>query len=294
MAKTIILAADDSPAALQAARLIAAYQGDRQRLEVVALNVQSRPVTLWPGPAVDAEAVDRALREKGERQLDPACKLLADAGLVPQRAVRLAIAAEGIADEAMRRGAEAIVMGTRGQGALRGFALGSIALRVVHRAQAPVVLVQPDTRLPASLGAGARILVPLDGSAHADRAVNHVLEWKEWLGETHVDLLHVRPPAAFWQDLLPPQGTLLDEWGSEEAERATRDSRALLYVARAPHELHEAEGDACAQIVRLAGVLGSELIVMGTRGLGAVHHALVGSTALKVTHASPVPVVLVP
>lgn len=294
MAKTIILAADDSPAALQAARLLAVYRGDRKRLDVVALNVQARPVTLWPGPAIDADAVDRALREKGERQLDPACELLAAAGVVPQRAVRLAIVAEGIAEEAMRRGAEAIVMGTRGQGALHGSALGSLALRVVHRAQAPVVLVQPDTRLPGDLGASARILVPLDGSAHADRAVKHVLEWSEWLGDVQVDLLHVRPPAAFWQDLLPADGALLDEWGSQEAEQATRDARALLYVARTPHRQHEAEGDPCAQIVRLAGVLQSDLIVMGTRGLGAVHHALVGSTALKVSHASPVPVVLVP
>jgi nucleotide-binding universal stress UspA family protein len=46
--------------------------------------------------------------------------------------------------------------------------------------------------------------------------------------------------------------------------------------------------------VRTAGVLGSELIVMGSRGLGAVHHALIGSTALKVALASAVPVILVP
>ena len=44
----------------------------------------------------------------------------------------------------------------------------------------------------------------------------------------------------------------------------------------------------------MAGGLGSELIVMGTRGLGAVHHALIGSVALKVAHASAVPVILVP
>jgi nucleotide-binding universal stress UspA family protein len=40
-------------------------------------------------------------------------------------------------------------------------------------------------------------------------------------------------------------------------------------------------------------VLSSELIVMGTRGLGAVHHALIGSVAMKVALASAVPVVLV-
>ena len=65
-------------------------------------------------------------------------------------------------------------------------------------------------------------------------------------------------------------------------------------MAGVPHEVEEAAGDVPGQIVRLAGVSGSELIVMGTRGLGAVHHALIGSVALKVALASPVPVVLVP
>jgi nucleotide-binding universal stress UspA family protein len=93
--------------------------------------------------------------------------------------------------------------------------------------------------------------------------------------------------------LLPTDRELLDRWGTREGEQATRGARALLHTAGVGHRLHEAEGDPSAQIVRLAGVLGSELIVMGTRGLGAVHHALIGSTALKVAHASPVPVALV-
>ncbi len=74
----------------------------------------------------------------------------------------------------------------------------------------------------------------------------------------------------------------------------THVARALLHVAETKYRLHEAEGDAAHEIVRLARELASELIVMGTRGLGAVHHALIGSVALKVAQASPVPMVLVP
>jgi nucleotide-binding universal stress UspA family protein len=144
------------------------------------------------------------------------------------------------------------------------------------------------------LGASVRILVPLDGSAHATRAVNQLLGWKDWLGEAQLDLAHIRSGPDLWQGLPSAERELLEQWGSREAERATRDARALLYIERTAHTLHEAQGEPSAQIVRLAGVLGSELIVMGTRGLGAVHHALIGSIALKVVHASPIPVVLVP
>jgi nucleotide-binding universal stress UspA family protein len=37
----------------------------------------------------------------------------------------------------------------------------------------------------------------------------------------------------------------------------------------------------------------ADLIAVGTRGLGAAHHALIGSVALKSAVLSPVPVLLV-
>jgi nucleotide-binding universal stress UspA family protein len=294
MAATIIAAVDGSAAALQAARLLAGYHGDPQRLALIALNVQPRPLTLWPGPAIDARKMDDALLAQGSRDLEPARKLLAEAGLAPEIGVRLGVPAEWIAEEAERRAAALIVMGTRGHGPVGGFALGSVALRVAHRAQTPTLLVQADSRLPQNLGRSVRVLVPLDGSSHAARAVSFLLAAREWLGEVRVDLAHVRSAPPLLDTLPAEDRRLMDEWGSVEAEQATRDARARLYVAGVAQGLEEAAGDAPGQIVRLAGVSGSELIVMGTRGLGAVHHALIGSVALKVALASPVPVVLVP
>lgn len=293
MPATLIAATDDSPASLQAARLLAGYQGDHARLRIVLLNVQARPITLWPGPAFDPAAIDAALMREGERQLAPARSLLAQAGVEAEAAVRLGLPAESIGEEALRRGAAAVVMGTRGHGPLRGFALGSVAMRVAHRAQAPTFLVQPDTLLPPALGQRLRVLVPLDGSPHATRAASQLLAWQDWLGGLEVDLAHVRPPAGVLESLFPAR-PLPREWGSGETERATRDARAMMYVARLEHRLHEATGDPAEEIVRLAAGLGSGMIFMGSRGLGALHHALIGSVALKVAHGSRVPVLLVP
>src|SRR5690606_6641766 len=76
---TIVAAVDDSPASLQAARLLAGYRGDARQLGIVALNVQTRPLALWPRPGVDPARIESALLAQGARHLEPACKLLAAA-----------------------------------------------------------------------------------------------------------------------------------------------------------------------------------------------------------------------
>lgn len=294
MPATVIAALDSSPAALRAAQLLAGHRGASGSLAVLALNVQSRPLTLWPGPEIDPGAMESALLEEGARQLQGARAIFARTGVALETAVRLGVPAEAISDEALRRRAAALFLGTRGEGMLRGFALGSVALRVAHRAQVPVVLVQSEALLPRAFGEAMRVLVPLDGSAHATRAVRELVACRDWLGTPAIDLVHVRPPAGAWETLLPSQQPLLDQWGTLEAEQATREARAALYVAGLGFAMHEARGEPAEEIVRLAGRLGSEMILMGTRGLGAVHHALVGSVALKVALASPVAVMLTP
>jgi nucleotide-binding universal stress UspA family protein len=280
MPATIVAAVDRSPAATQAGRLLAGYQGDRDALSIVLVNVQAEP----PGGGV----------AEGHAQLEETRALLAGAGLAVETSVPFGAAAEQIIATAARRAADAIVVGTRGHGMLRGFAPGSVALRVAHGTRSPVLLVQPDTRLPASFGRRLRVLVALDGSAHATHALAALLAREAWLGRLHVELAHVRPAPGMRERFAPPEQVILEQWGTLEAEQATRDARAMLYIAGRTSPVHEPAGDAALQIVRLAEETRAELIAMGTRGLGAVHHALVGSVALKVAIGSSVPVMLVP
>lgn len=291
---TLLAAVDRSPAAAQAVRLLAGYQGEREALALVLLNVQQPPLGDWPARTADLRSLDEALLREGRAELEDARTLLAAAGFQADTAVRLGAIAREILEEAARRNAAAIVIGTRGEGALRGFALGSVALRVAHGARMPVLLVQAGSRLPAALGRSVRVLVPLDGSAHARRALLELLDREAWLGRLDLDLAHVRRPPGVLDRLAPPEQAMLDEWGSREAEEATREARALLYATGRAYRLHEPAGDPAAEIVRLARELDADLVAMGTRGLGAVHHALLGSVALKVATGSPVPVMLVP
>ena len=47
------------------------------------------------------------------------------------------------------------------------------------------------------------------------------------------------------------------------------------------------------RIVQVATELGVELIVVGSRGMGAIHGALVGSVSHALVSRSPVPVMIV-
>jgi nucleotide-binding universal stress UspA family protein len=82
------------------------------------------------------------LRSEGEKLLaQPEITALA-AGLACVTHVRIGAPAEVIAAYAAEKGCDAIVMGTRGMGAVAGLVMGSVAQKVVHLASVPVTLVK--------------------------------------------------------------------------------------------------------------------------------------------------------
>lgn len=290
----VLVPVDGSPAALQAVRLVAGYHGAHPAFVPLLVNVQALPLSLWPEPKPDSGAIESALIDEGQLILKAALAMLAAAGLDVKSEVRMGIAAQALLDEAAARRAELIVMGTRGMGQISAFVLGSVATRVVHRAKVPVILVKADARLPTAFGREQRVLLAMDGSAHASEAAHWLAGRPPWLGETAVDMVYVQEPLPLFAALLPPHDDVLAQWGGRLSEEATREARAALAAAGIENRVHAPAGEPAARIVRLAGELRSDFIVMGARGLGAAHHALLGSVALKTVHLSPVPVMLVP
>jgi nucleotide-binding universal stress UspA family protein len=291
MTVRLLVPFDASPAALRAVELVAGYAGEPRLLSASVLNVQTRPVSLWPGAGLDPGAIEAALMAAGRKLLEPALSRFAAAGISAAAEVRLGQPAEGILHEAA--GCDAVVMGTRGTGALHGFALGSVALRVAHGRGAPVILVKPEDRLPAALGRRLRVLLAMDGSAPALRAAERLAAWREWLGELEVHLVHVQQPLTYLQTVLPPHDDVIGQWSTREAEQATQAARDLFRREAIVHRLHLSVGDAALEVRTLAAQTSSELVALGTRGLGAAHHALVGSVALKSAVGNSVPVMLV-
>jgi nucleotide-binding universal stress UspA family protein len=86
-----------------------------------------------------------------------------------------------------------------------------------------------------------------------------------------------------------------------EAEQAAAHQNATAAVARTVTELSTTAtveqrvevGDPGAMLVRLAEELGTDIVVVGSRGRGAIRRALMGSVSTHVVNNAPCPVVVV-
>lgn len=94
------------------------------------------------GSVVTHEMVERHYAEESAAALAPACKVLDEAGVRYAASRAVGPIAETIVAEARARGAQLILMGSRGMTALANIVLGSTATKVLHLADVPVVLVR--------------------------------------------------------------------------------------------------------------------------------------------------------
>lgn len=288
----LLLACDDSEAALRACRLVAAYKGARSRLAVTLLNVQRPPLRVSAEPGVEQAVLEAALRKEGLHQLEPGLSVLRAAGLDPCTLVSVGPSADRILRAARDQRADLLVMGGGRRGMLGGYAIGSVALRVAPAAPCPVLLVMPHARIPVELGARLRVVAPVDGSDVSERAIRHLIACAPALGTVHVDIVHFHPGLTLAAAVMPPHDDVLAEWSGRTSDEALRASCDLLSTAGISYEAHRVIGDAGPGIARFANERSADLIAMGTRGGGAVHHLVLGSVALETAQLSDVPLAL--
>ncbi len=139
-----------------------------------------------------------------------------------------------------------------------------------------------------------KILLAVDGSEHALRAARHVAAMGGYLTRPPtVLLLNVQPPVAsgLVRRFLSQQA--LDGYYRDEARTALEPVEAVLAASGLRAESHVVVGDIAATIAEFATSHGCDQIVMGTRGLGGVKGALLGSVASEVLHLADRPVLLV-
>lgn len=214
----------------------------------------------------------------------------ANAWLEPHFHVELSIRAGDpgplLAEEAMARGADGVVLGVQAHPSWRDALLGDTVTQVARRCRLPLLLY-PDTavehRRERSILAPSvtRILHPLDLEEAGSPALGVVRELAR-SNALPVTLLHVVEP------------------GDAEVAR----SRAEDFLAHVASELEAsgvarpavevASGEPWQVILEKAAQADPTLIVMGTRRRGALPRAVLGSQSLKVARHSRLPLLLVP
>ena len=145
---TIVVATDGSPAAGAAVeRALAEARSSQARVELV--GAWSTPVNGTLGaPMYMSEDVLNAPRDAMAEILAAAKAHAADAGVEAETHLVAGDPAAAICRLAEDRGADMIVMGSRGHGPLAAALLGSVAAHVVQHAHCPVMVV-PDPRRTA-------------------------------------------------------------------------------------------------------------------------------------------------
>jgi len=140
-----------------------------------------------------------------------------------------------------------------------------------------------------------KILLPVDGSANSQRAVNFVLRLVPTLATPEIHLLHVRPPVDAWEVRRFLTAEEIADIQRHEGEEELRACRALIEAAGIPYRYEVLIGDSeiAEAITHYAEEQGCDFIVMGTHGHTGLKQILMGSVATDVVHRAKVPVTLV-
>jgi nucleotide-binding universal stress UspA family protein len=156
----------------------------------------------------------------------------------------------------------------------------------------PATDVSPD-ELHSHWRRMMRVLVATDGSASAADAIGFAVDFAS-ARDAEVTFVHVVPTVEF----VPTTGG--DDFGGALRHEPTAADHALLREAAAVASQHGVTasttllgGSTAEAIVAHAESYGADLIVIGSRGHGALSSALLGSVALGVLHTAKQPVIVI-
>ena len=135
-----------------------------------------------------------------------------------------------------------------------------------------------------------RILLAVDGSDHALRAAKVAADLaRSMKSELRVVIAYEPIP---WYLGEP---NLQDAINARLKDAQNILQKAVASVGDVPDEIHTEliEGDSAEAIIEVAKTRNSDVIVMGSRGLGTLAGLLLGSTSQKVVAHAPCPVLIV-
>ena len=139
----ILVLADGSESASRAVRYaITQIPLYKEPLEIHLLNVQLPIASGNVRKFFSHEAINSYYQDEGVAALAPARKLLDEAGVAYHHHIGVGDVAETVARYAKEKQCSQIVMGARGMGGIANMLLGSVATKVIHLAEVPVVLVK--------------------------------------------------------------------------------------------------------------------------------------------------------
>lgn len=137
-----------------------------------------------------------------------------------------------------------------------------------------------------------KILLPIDGSEHAMKAVDYALKLAKD-DHSQVEIIHVRAPLDHYPSRVVYSHLALEKELMEEAESIIAKGIEKFKDSGIPYTAKILTGDPADVICREAEENGIELIVMGSRGLNAVSRFVLGSVSSRVLTHGCCPILIV-
>lgn len=245
------------------------YLLDQRRLDALRADTEARAHALVD----EVRRTPGVLAQAGAAELEVSVQVCAGAP-----AVHLVHAADG---------ADLLVVGSRGHGAVRSAVVGSVALHCAAHAPCPVVVVHPDG---APVAEPPRIVVGLDDSDHARRALAAAVAEAAPLG-ARVEALLVYEAPYYWADLYVAPMPPIEETQQAALEHGRAIAEQVLGAGAAAVEVSAVEGHPAEVLMRRAE--GARLLVLGSRSRSQLEGVVLGSVALRAVMHAPCPVLVV-
>ncbi len=263
------------------ARLAAASGSELE--VVVVLPADDRSVITPP----DA-SYDRYLRDQAESWLAQATAQIPAS--VPHRtSVRFADSfAEGLVAAAQEFGASHIVVGAANGGIRGRHRLGSVATELLHSSTVPVVLAPEGSRRVDPATGVTRITAAIGTRPGADALLDEATSLASATGA------ELRLLSLVTVDLPPSVDTgVIRVAGAAHADEVLTNARAAL-TGVGDAEVVVGRGDSIEDAVQHLSWEPGELAIVGSSRLAQPKRLFLGSTAAKMLHELPVPMIVVP
>lgn len=212
--------------------------------------------------------------QKGAEAIADAEAVFKEEGIrVDKKIVEHVDPAEAIIKQAQEGNYDLIVMGQSGEEEQEPH-LGSVAKKVSLHAKTPMLIVKEKKRI-------SKILVPFDGSKNAEKALQYAVFLAK-KADAKMTLLYVQEPT-----LLRLRPKLAKEIGTRILSKATKQVKGIKLNQKIEF------GDPAKMTIQMAKNRGYNLIVIGSKGHGAIERFLLGSVSDHVIHYTNRSVLLV-